>query len=625
MAEENLGRAVLALTTDNSGLGRGLDDAERQASGWAGRVGGVLKGGLMIGTGVAVAAGAAVVGILADSTKAAMEAQTITKNLEAVLASTGGVSGMTKDAVEELSLSLSKVIPVEDDVITGAQSMLLTFKNIGKNIFPQTTEAVLDMATAMNRGAIPSAEQLQSTSIMLGKALNDPVAGLTALGRAGVQFSDAQKETIKTMVESGDLAGAQAIILKELQSQFGGAARAAGTTFAGQMAIAQNQIGNIKEQIGAALIPVLQQLATALGPGLIALAQAGADWMTSTLIPAISSVVTWVTTNWPLISATIQQVFGQVQSDVGGVVAFIQAVIPPIQTIIQGVFGAIGMFLAAHGDEIKTALAGAWQTIGEIINTVMQILQATVVPILTAIGTFIAAHGTEISQILGNAWTFVRTTIEGVLNIILSLLRGVLAIIRGDWSLAWTEVQNIASTVWNWILTTITAALDNLNIITGGKLTELLGWFQTKFEEIKNFLMNFKLTDMGRAIVESLITGIREMAGGVKQALIDIVEAAIADARKALDALLAGIRNLGKGPVAGGGGSAQGGASAQGFGGLSGLSSGSAVSAMAAGGSNPSYQNSFSVVVNAPGGDPGQVRRATEQGVLSAARAMGMR
>lgn len=66
MAEENLGRAVLALTTDNSGLGRGLDDAERSASGWAGRVGGVLKSGLLIGGAVAVAAGAAVVGILAD-------------------------------------------------------------------------------------------------------------------------------------------------------------------------------------------------------------------------------------------------------------------------------------------------------------------------------------------------------------------------------------------------------------------------------------------------------------------------------------------------------------------------------------------------------------------------------
>jgi len=624
VADENLGRAVLALTTDDSGLGRGLDAAERQASGWAGRVGGVLKGGLLIGGAVAVAAGAAVVGILSDATAAAMDAERVTKNLEAVLASTGGVAGMSKEAVEGLSLSLSKVIPVEDDVITGAQSMLLTFKNIGKDIFPQTTEAVLDMATAMNRGAIPSAEQLQSTSIMLGKALNDPVAGLTALGRAGVQFTDAQKDAIKAMVEGGDVAGAQAIILKELESQFGGAARAAGTTFAGQMAIANNQIGNVKEQVGMALLPVLQQMATALGPGLIAVAQAGADWLTSTLIPAISSVVTWITANWPMIAATVQQVFGQVQSDIGGAVAFIQSVITPLQAIVTGVFGAIGTFLAAHGEEIKTALAGAWQTIGQIIGVVMEIIQATVVPVLTAIGQFIATHGTEISAILGNAWTFIRTTIETVLALILSLLRIVLAAIKGDWSTVWTEVQNIATTVWNWILTTITAALDNLNILTNGKLSELVGWFQTKFNEIKSFLQNFKLTDVGRAIVESLINGIKEMGAGVASALREIVESAIAEARKALDSLLNGIRNLGKTGQGGGGTGAQGGAGAQAFGGgMAGL--GAATPSLATAGSNRSYQNSFSVVVNAPGGNPELVRRATEQGVLSAARAMGMR
>jgi hypothetical protein len=648
MAEETLGRAVLALTTDDSGLGRGLDAAERQTQGWAGRVGGVLKGGLLIGGAVAVAAGAAVVGILADSTKAAMEAEAITKNLEAVIASTGGVAGMSKAAVEELSNSLSLVIPVEDDVITGAQAMLLTFKNINKDIFPATTEAVLDMATAMNRGAIPSAEQLQSTSIMLGKALNDPVAGLTALGRAGVQFTDAQKEAIKAMVEGGDMAGAQAVILKELQSQFGGAARAAGTTFAGQMAIASNQIGNIKEQIGGAMIPVLQQMATALGPGLIAAAQAGANWMINTLIPAIQSVVTWVTANWPLIAATAEQVWNQVSTIVGGVIntiasivagpgtqattgwtmawqraqEIIAAILPPIQAVIQTVMGAIAGFMAAHGEEIKTALAGAWQTIGQIIDVVMQLIQATIVPILTAIGTYIAAHGTEIQAILGNAWTFVRTTVESVLNVILSLLRMVLALIRGDWSAAWMEVQNVAQTVWNWILTTITGALDNLNILTNGKLSELAGWFTVKFNEIAAFLRGFNLADIGKAIVQSLIDGIKSMAGGVAAALGSIVADAVAAARSALGGIIGGLT---KGVTGGGGGAAQGGAAGQAFGQLAGLGAMSQGLALAPSGENRSYQNTFNVVVNASGGDANQVRRATEQGVLSAARAMGMR
>ena len=61
--------------------------------------------------------------------------------------------------------------------------MLLTFTNIGKDVFPKATETMLDMATAMNSGMTPSAEQLKGVSIQLGKALNDPVEGISALSR----------------------------------------------------------------------------------------------------------------------------------------------------------------------------------------------------------------------------------------------------------------------------------------------------------------------------------------------------------------------------------------------------------------------------------------------------------
>jgi len=53
--------------------------------------------------------------------------------------------------------------------------MLLTFTNIKGDTFEKATEAVLDLATAMNSGAIPSSEQLKNTSIQVGKALNDPI------------------------------------------------------------------------------------------------------------------------------------------------------------------------------------------------------------------------------------------------------------------------------------------------------------------------------------------------------------------------------------------------------------------------------------------------------------------
>ena len=170
--------------------------------------------------------------------------------------------------------------------------MLLTFTNIGKDVFPAATEAMLNLSSAMGT-------DLQSSSILVGKALNDPIAGLTSLTRAGVQFTDAQKDTIKALMETGDVAGAQKIILGELETQFGGAARAAGGTLAGQLDILKNQFGNVKEEIGAALIPILTELVVKYGPQLVEFAQIVADWMVETSGAGAAEVGVWLGENLP--------------------------------------------------------------------------------------------------------------------------------------------------------------------------------------------------------------------------------------------------------------------------------------------------------------------------------------
>ena len=91
----------------------------------------------------------------------------------------------------------------------------------------------------------------------LGKALNDPIKGISALTRVGVTFTDSQKEQIKTLVESGDTMEAQRIILKELTSEFGGAAEAAADPWSRLTVV----LGNVKEEIGTALLPAFEAVA----------------------------------------------------------------------------------------------------------------------------------------------------------------------------------------------------------------------------------------------------------------------------------------------------------------------------------------------------------------------------
>ena len=97
---------------------------------------------------------------------------------------------------------------------------------------------------------------------MLGKALNDPVANLSALSRAGIQFSKEQKATINSLVETTDLAGAQTIILAELEKQYGWSAEAAALAWTGPIKQLQNELSDLSEQIGERLIPFVKSFVT---------------------------------------------------------------------------------------------------------------------------------------------------------------------------------------------------------------------------------------------------------------------------------------------------------------------------------------------------------------------------
>jgi len=202
------------------------------------------------------AAGIALVSkTLTDSVKSAMESEKAMAELNAVLKSTKGVAGVSIDALTAHAEALQKVTMFSDEAINAGQSMLLTFTNIGADVFPQATEAVLNLAEKF--GSVDQA------AVQLGKALNDPIAGVTALRRVGVMLSDEQEKQIKDFMAVNDIASAQGVILAELETEFGGLARAMGETTAGKLAILNNQLDNLKEKLGAALIPMLIKAADA--------------------------------------------------------------------------------------------------------------------------------------------------------------------------------------------------------------------------------------------------------------------------------------------------------------------------------------------------------------------------
>lgn len=169
--------------------------------------------------------------------------------LEAAIRSTGNAAGYTAQQYKQMAGDLQNITNYGDEATLGAESLLLTFKSIGGEIFPRALKSILDVSTAME-------QDLKTSTIQIGKALNEPVEGLAALRRVGIQFTDSQEKQIKTLVEAGNVTGAQVVILKELESQFGGSAEAAREADGGITAFS-NAVGDLQEKIG---LPILGSL-----------------------------------------------------------------------------------------------------------------------------------------------------------------------------------------------------------------------------------------------------------------------------------------------------------------------------------------------------------------------------
>ncbi|MEX0875292.1 MAG: hypothetical protein WD646_02710 [Actinomycetota bacterium] len=236
------------------------------------------QGAKKVGDALTVGVTAPLLLLASKSAKAFRESQAAIGQTRAVIKSTGGAANVTAGDVDKLASSMQKLTAFDDEAVTQSSNLLLTFKNVrnevgkGNKIFDQAQTAILDMATAMNKGVSEGAD-LESATIMIGKALNDPIKGIAAMGRAGVQFSDDQKKAIKALVESGDLLGAQNIMLGELKDQFGGSAEAYAQG-AGKVAQATNRMGEAEEKLGAAIDPIRVKMYEKLAGGAEALAGA---------------------------------------------------------------------------------------------------------------------------------------------------------------------------------------------------------------------------------------------------------------------------------------------------------------------------------------------------------------
>jgi phage-related protein len=538
VAGKKIGDAFVRVRPDSSGFRNEFKADAEGAGGVAGSgfASSMLKvvGGLF--------AGAKIIDFFKGTIERATTAAQLGRLTDAVIKSTGGAAHVSAANVDTLAKSLANLSGVDDEVIHSSENVLLTFTNVrnavgkGNDIFNQAQGAILNMSAALK-------EDLQSATIQVGKALQDPVKGVTALQRVGVILSAQQKQQIKDFVASGNVMAAQKVILAELTREFGGAAAAAATP-AEKAKVAWDRF---KEGIGNQLLPVVTALI-----GLF----------TGRLLPAIEGPVSKII---PLIQglvAAFMSGFTSGQKTVGGVAGAFQSL------------GIIAQFLwqiLVHN--VLPAALTLWHYLSNVLGQLVPLVNElakfvqwlaagsngakVVVAVLLALVAAFVAYKVILTTLA--IWQKIVTAAQWLWNaaldanpiglIIIAIAALVVAFIylwthsagfRDFWKGLWADIKGAALAVANWF----TVTLPGFFATAWSKIT---GFFSTGYNTVVGFFRNLPgnilaalgnlgnlLLSAGQSIVTGLWNGISSMGGWLWNKITSFVS----------DNIIAPVRNF---------------------------------------------------------------------------------
>lgn len=271
----------------------------------------------MVGRAIGVGIGGAILAVgyaLKRGFSELADAQKVMAQTNAVLRSTGGAANVTAKHVDKLATRLSRLSGIDDEAIAAGENMLLTFTNIrngvGKNnkIFDQATEAVLNTATALGK-------DIPTTAIMVGKALNDievnqrgTITGWSALRRVGVMVTRGMMEQAAAFIRAGKPMEAQKLLLRELNTEFGGSAAAFGRTMPGALGKLRNAFDEVAAAFASGFLPLIMRVANVLttklaDPAFVARVQELGRLIGDKLYNAFLAVSEWFKTHWASIKA----------------------------------------------------------------------------------------------------------------------------------------------------------------------------------------------------------------------------------------------------------------------------------------------------------------------------------
>jgi len=342
-----------------------------------------------------------------------------------------GLFGTETKAVTDRLLRLAEATGRQTGIdnlsIKATQAKLLTFKNLAATAdtvggsFDRATMAALDMAAA----GFGSAEQ---NAVQLGKALEDPVKGITALARSGVTFTEQEKEKIKTLQETGKTLEAQNLILEAVEKQVGGTAKAT----ANDTDKMKEGFKQFQQQLGSALLPVLQRIT-----------------------PFLTGLASWATKN--------KTAFIVIAAVIAGIATAILAM-----NAAMAIYNTIQAVTTALNAVLGTSFSALWVATGAVI--ILGIVAA-----LIALQVKFDIFGKTIN-FLKEAFNLWWSTVKTVLGLIKNTAVGVFNTVGGAVKLWYTVVRTYIDALYGAFKTVFNAVASLWNNTVGKLSFKVPGW-----------------------------------------------------------------------------------------------------------------------------------------------------
>lgn len=481
-----IGALRVILGADTAQFDTGMDRAQAKLTQVGKRMEKVGASIQRVGAGLSVAVTAPMLLLARELANGAKSAAHAAGQVNAALTSMGDGAGrsLAQLAAQADRLSATSLFD-DDEILTKVTANMLTFGSVAEAQFDRAQQAALDLSARMGT-------DLQSSALMVGKALNDPAKGLAALRRVGIQFTEQQQTQIKAMAAAGDAAGAQAVMLSELERQFGGAAAAARA--ADPMAGAMLDLGRAMGTLEQHFVPIIS--------GMSKMITSVADWVAA-LDPVQSKFV--------LIGGAVAAAIGPVLIALGMMASGIGVLLPILGAAgaalgafalpIVAVVAVIAALAFAFKDDIVPAMKAFGATLKEVIGPkiapLIEAAKALFATFVSAMRGFFGDGSGSILPLLTALGTVVARVFGAIVDIITAALRvlnsvfgAIGAALRGDWSAMWGHLGNAVSALVSGVIKAFTTLFPNVSATIQRMYNSVKEWMGRKLGEIFTGVIN---------------------------------------------------------------------------------------------------------------------------------------